>query len=154
MEPILDAEVASHFRYPASHGFLVTAQAFQAKGQLMPDLVRDDLVIGVLHHEADLLGLVPVRNLFQRNAPEQNFAGAFAVGGEDGFQLPQEGTLAAAGLAAESNKFSLLNRQTDIFQTVLSLGGSVGKRQILDLEMCHCMASFMCSAVGNNRNAA
>lgn len=104
----------------------------------MPDLVRDDLVIGVLHHEADLLGLVPVRNLFQRNAPEQNFAGAFAVGGEDGFQLPQEGTLAAAGLAAESNKFSLLNRQTDIFQTVLSLGGSVGKRQILDLEMCHC----------------
>ena len=120
----------------------------------MPDLIRHDLVVGVLHNEADLLGLVPVRNFFQGNAPEENFPSAFPVGGEDGFQLPQKGTLAAAGLATESNKFSLLNRQTDVFQAVLSFGRGIGKCQILDLEMCHCMASFMCSAVGSSRNNA
>ena len=137
MEPILDSEIASHFRYPAPHGFLIAAQAFQAEGQLMPYLVRHDLVVRVLHHKADLLGLVPVRNLLQRNAPEQDFAGALAVRGEDRFQLPQEGTLAAAGFAAEDQKFPLVNRQADMLQRMLPLRGGIGKCQILDLEMRH-----------------
>ena len=70
MKPILNAKVAGHLRNPAPHSFLVTAQAFQAEGQLMPNLIRYDLVIGILHDETDFLGLFSVRHLFQRNAPE------------------------------------------------------------------------------------
>ena len=137
MEPILNAKIASHFRHPAPHFLLVAAQAFQPEGQLVPDLIRDDLVIRILHDEADFAGLVPVRNLLQRNTMEKNFPDSFAVGGQDGFQLPKKGTLAAAGFAAENQKFSLLNGQTDILQRMLSLGSGIGKGQIIDLEMCH-----------------
>ena len=70
MEPILNAKVAGHLRNPASHSFLVTAQAFQAESQLMPNLICYDLVIGILHDETDFLGLLSVRHLFQRNTPE------------------------------------------------------------------------------------
>ena len=70
MEPVLNAKVAGHLRYPAPHSFLVTAQAFQAESQLMPNLIRYNLVVRVLHDETDFLGLLSVRHLFQRNAPE------------------------------------------------------------------------------------
>ena len=151
MEPVLDAEIAGHFRHPAAHGLLVAAQALQAEGQLVPDLVGDDLVIGVLHNKADFPRLVPVRHLFERNAVKEHLSPTSPAGRQHGFQVPQKGTLAAAGGTAEHQKFSLGNGQVDMLQRVLPLGGSVRKGQILDLEMCHCRASFMCNTVGIKR---
>ena len=57
VEPSLDAEVTGHFCHPQTDGFLICPQAFQSKGQFMPDLVCDDLVIRILHHVANPGGL-------------------------------------------------------------------------------------------------
>ncbi len=153
MEPVLNAEIAGHFGDPGAHGFLVAAQAFQAEGQLVPDLVRDDLIVGILHDEADFGCLIPVGNLVQGHTVEENFAPSFAAGGKYGFQLPQQGAFSAAGGTAQHQKFSLFNGKTDAFQAVPSLGGGVGEGQIPDLEMCHAMASFVCNAVGSRAKA-
>ena len=119
----------------------------------MPDLIRDDLVVRVLHDEADFCRLIPVRNLTQGYAVEENFALALAAGGKYGFQLPQQGALTAAGGTAQDKKFPLFNGKTDLLQAVPPLGGGVGKGQILDLEMCHAMASFVCNAAGSRAKA-
>ena len=85
VEPILDAKIACHFRHPQPHSLLVTAQAFQPKGQLMPDFIRHNLVVGILHHKADLAGLVPLAHLGQGRAVKQDLPCALAVGCQDGF---------------------------------------------------------------------
>ena len=130
---------------------MVTAQAFQAKGQLVPDLVRDDLVVRVLHDKADLGGLVLLVHLIYGNAAEQNLSAALAVGRQHGFQVPQEGGFPAAALAAEDHILPFFNAERHPAQGFLFRVG-VRKAQILDMEMRHWRASLMCSAVGMERN--
>ena len=60
VKPVLNTEIAGHFGNSGPHGLLGTAQAFQPEGQLVPDLVGNDLVVGILHHIADTGGLVPL----------------------------------------------------------------------------------------------
>ena len=153
MEPILDTKVAGHFRNSGTHGLLVTAQGFQAKCQLMPDLIGNDLVIRILHHIADLAGLVPLGNLFHRNAVEQDLTGVLTMRRQNGFQMPQQGGLAGTGLTAEDNIFALLNRQIHVMKRVFSFCRCVRKAQIFDLEMCHWIASLICNTVGMDRYA-
>ena len=153
MEPVLNAEIAGHFRNPGTHGLLVAAQAFQAEGQLVPDLVRDDLIVRVLHDKADFCRLIPVGNLTQGHAVKENLPTAFSAGGQHGFQLTQQGAFPTAGGTAQDKKFSPFNGKTDVLQAVPPLGGGIGEGQIPDLEMCHAMASFVCSAAGSRANA-
>ena len=84
-------------------------------------------------------------------AVEKDGAAALSVGGQGGFQMPQKGGLAAAAFAAQHHILPLLNGQLHIFQGVFP-GSGVGKGQILDIEMRHWTASFICSAVGISRN--
>ena len=58
VKPALDAEIAGHLRHTQAHGFLVAAQALQAEGQLVPDLIGNDLAVRVLHDETDFRGLL------------------------------------------------------------------------------------------------
>ena len=136
MEPVLNAEIAGHFRHPGAHGLLVAAQAFQPEGQLMPDLVRHDLIVRVLHDEADFCGLVPLAHVFQGNAVDADVPASFSVGGQHRFQVPQKRCFAAAAFAAEHHILPPPDGQADVGQG-RPAGGRVGKAQILDLDMCH-----------------
>ena len=136
VEPVLNAEIAGHFRHPGAHGLLVAAQAFQPEGQLMPDLVRHDLIVRILHDEAHLRGLIPLTHIFQRNAVDADVPASLSVGRKHRFQVPQQRCFAAAAFAAEYHILPPPDGQADVGQG-WPAGGRVGKGQILDLDMCH-----------------
>ena len=108
----------------------------------MPDLVGDDLVVGILHDVADFGGLVPLAHLIQGNTVKQQRAASLAVGCENGFEMTQERRLSAAAAAAQGHIGPLPNGEIHVLQSVPAFGGRVGKGQILDLEMCHNRASL------------
>ncbi len=60
VEPILDAEEGGHLRHPAADKGGVPPQGLQAEGQLVPDLVGDQLTVGGLPDKADAPGLLPL----------------------------------------------------------------------------------------------
>ena len=126
VEPVLNAEIAGHFRYPGPHGGLVTAQAFQTEGQLVPDFVGDDLVVGVLHDIADFRRLHLLGQVGEGGTIEKDLTAALAEGGQGGFQMLQQGGLAAAGFAAEHHIFALLNGKGNILQRIPAAVG-IGK---------------------------
>ena len=142
MEPILDAKIACHFRHSGPHGFLITAQALQAKGQLMPDLVRHNLLVRVLHHIANPGSLLLLRDLLQWRSAKEDPAAALAVGRQHRLQVPQEGGLATAASAAENHILPRLHGQADIRQRRPPPGRGIGKGQILNFKMRHWSASL------------
>ena len=147
VEPVLDAEEAGHLCHPQTHDALLAAQIFQAEGQLMPYLIRDDLIVRVLHHEADFGCLLPQCNLLQRGAVQQHTAAAGPMGGEDGFQVPQQGSLSTAGPAAQQYILPLGNLQVNICQR-RGGGPGIGEAQILEREIRHAITSLMCRKAG------
>ena len=137
VEPVLNAEIAGHFRHTRAHGRLVAAETFEPERELVPDLVRDDLIVRVLHHEADLRGLVAPGYLRERRAAEENLAAAFAVRREHRFEMAQQRGLAAAGASAEHEKFPRADAQRNAVKRELALRRGMRKGQILDIEMFH-----------------
>ena len=137
VEPVLNAKVAGHFRHARAHGRLVAAETFEPERELVPDLVRDDLVVRVLHHEANLRGLVALGHLRERRAAEKDLAAALAVRREHRFEMAQQRGLAAAGAAAEHEKFPRTDAQRNAAERELALRRGVRKGQILDIEMFH-----------------
>ena len=119
----------------------------------MPHLVGNDLVIGILHHIADFGRLVSLADLLQGGAVEENLSGFLAMGCKHGLQLPQKCGFAAAGFTAQNDIFTLFDGQAHTVQGFFVLGSRIRECQILDLEMCHWMASFILNAVGINRYA-
>ena len=57
VKPFLNAEKRRHFCNAAADRGRVIAERFQSERQLVPDLVRDDLIFGTLLHKTDLLSL-------------------------------------------------------------------------------------------------
>ena len=108
----------------------------------MPDLVGDDLVVRVLHHKADPGGLLPLADLFQGRTIQSDGTGAGAMGGEDGFQVAQQGGLSTAGGTAEQNIFPRGDGQAHIRQGG-GEGLGIGEGQILDMETRHAITSLI-----------
>ncbi len=96
MEPGLDPKEAGHFGDTAPNGRTIIAQGFQAEGQLVPDLVGDNLIFRALLNKADGRCLSPGIYLFQRGSTEQKLPVRLTMGSEGGLELPQEGGLSAA----------------------------------------------------------
>lgn len=53
MQPAVHAEEVGNLRNAATHGILGDSQVFQAESQFVPRLRTYQLVVGVLHNEAD-----------------------------------------------------------------------------------------------------
>ena len=70
----MDTKIAGHLRNPQPDSRIVISQAFQSKGKLMPDFIRYDLIIRVLHDKTDLLALCPVVNPRKRHPPVKDFS--------------------------------------------------------------------------------
>ena len=75
----MDTEVAGHLCHTQPDRRCIVSQAFQPKGKLMPDLVRNDLVLRVLQDIADLLALGTHIHLSERYSIIKDFAGALTV---------------------------------------------------------------------------
>ena len=85
MKPIFNSEESGHFGHPAANGGGVITQRFQPKGQFVPDLVCDKLILRVLLHETDLLTLDTLIQVVQRCSLEQNFSRPASMGSQNGF---------------------------------------------------------------------
>ena len=147
MEPALHAEKARHLGDAAADGGRIVPEALQPKGQLVPDLVGDDLVFRALLHKADALRLLALRNVGERAGVEKDRAPADAVGRKSGLQLAEERAFAAAGKSAERDKLARAERQAHVPQGGSGLPG-VGKGQAFDAIELHVRASFLCSSTG------
>ena len=152
VKPVLDAEECRHLRHPAADGGGVHPQALQPEGQLVPDLVGDDLVFRRLLDKADAGRQRPLVHPVQRRIPEQNTALPGPVRGQGGLQLPQQRGLAAARGTAQHQERTLRHRQR---QAVNGPGGlpRIGKGQIFDGEQRHTRASFRSMITGVRHRA-
>ena len=103
----------------------------------MPDLIGDELIVGILHDIADCSGLIVGADLLQRNTVEKNRAASPAVGCQNRFQMAQQGRFPRTGFTEQNHIFSFFNRQADVSQRGSGVGSGVGEGQIADLEMCH-----------------
>ena len=90
IKPAFYAEKARHFSRSAADGLTVIAEAFHAESELMPDLVRNYLIIGALEHKAYLLRLLAPVGFLKGLAPENDLAAAHSVRGKLCLELPQE----------------------------------------------------------------
>ena len=147
MEPGLDPEKGCHLRHPAADGGRIIAQALQPEGQLVPDLIRHQLILRALLDEADALRLLPLGKAVQRSALQQQLAGPASVGRQNGLQLPQQRAFAAAGGAAEHQKLAPLHRQRKGAEGRLGLF-RIGKGQVPDRKELHLASSFQFSITG------
>lgn len=119
VEPVLNAEVAGHFRHPGAHHRLGGAQVFQPEGQFVPHFVGDDLGVGVLHNEADTGRLLPQGHIFQGSTVEQNSARQLAMGSQHRFHQAQKRGLAATAGAAQHYVAAPLYRKRNLAQSRL-----------------------------------
>ncbi|MNZ93200.1 hypothetical protein D3C78_1122580 [compost metagenome] len=110
MEPALNAEEACHLGHAQSNGTLIEAQALKPECQLMPHLIRYNLVIGALEHVADFRCLRTRSKLFDRPAAVSKLAAADTMRSENGLQLPEQRAFSAAGFAAKHDEFAAINR--------------------------------------------
>ena len=51
----------------------------------MPDFIGNNLIVRILHHKADLRGLLQLAHSIQRLTVKENIAAALAVRGQNGF---------------------------------------------------------------------
>ena len=142
IEPSLYSEEGGHFRHPAADGGGIISQAFQAEGQLVPDFIRDDLILRTLLHEADAGALVPVTDFFQRRPLKQNLAAQVSGRSQYGLELPQQGRFPAAGRPAEGNELPLGDGKGKLMQRILPLF-RIGKAQTEDRKRFHFTSSLL-----------
>ena len=152
IKPRLDTEKRRHFRDASSNRRRVIAERLEAEGQLVPDLVGDDLVITALLDKADGLGLFALRKTVERSSVEENLARASAMRSQNGLQLPQKRRFSAARRTAEHEKLSRFDAQREVANCLLFLFG-VRKAQIADFEDCHARASFRSRITGVSTSA-
>ena len=64
LEPVGDAKIARHLGDAQTHGFFVAAEALEPERELVKHLVRHDLIVRMLEHEADAPRLLGKRDVF------------------------------------------------------------------------------------------
>ena len=152
VEPVLNAEKACHFRHSAADRRRVIAERFQPERQLVPDLIRDDLIFRALLHEADFLGLFALGHFIEILSVKQDLAAPSSMRCKHGFQLPQKRRFPAPGRAAEHQKFSRPDGQREIGDRVLFLFG-IRKIQMFDCKEFHCLSSLRSRITGVSTSA-
>ena len=153
VEPVGNAEVARHLGDAQAHGFFLAAKALEPERQLVEHLVRHDLIVRMLEHEADAPRLLGKRDVLQGRAPEAHRAADRAVRCEAGLELAQESRFAAAALAAEDGDRPLRDREREVIERRARLA-RIGKRQMFERKRRHVSASFPSSSSGRKHSSA
>ena len=82
----------------------------------MPDLVRDNLRLRILHDIAYFGGGCTLVEFALRLVEKRNFAAYFSCGGKLALEQTEQCCFAAAGLSAEHDKFALANGKRNVFE--------------------------------------
>ena len=143
------AEKAGHFPHPPANDGGGQPQALEAEGQLVPDLIGDDLVFGVLHNEPDFGGGLAVGKLLQRHAAVPDLPRFLPVGRKLTLQKPQEGGLPAARFPAQHHEFAGVYGEGNAVQR-RGIRTGVGKAHIFERKYFHVTASLISMKNGRN----
>lgn len=106
VEPVSDAEKTCHLRNAHTHFSVIRAETFKSESQFVPNFIRHDLHLRILHNKSDLFGLFAKRQFFNGFSVKINCTALFAVLTQCRFTLPQKRALAAAGCTAYKNKLA------------------------------------------------
>ena len=152
VEPFLNPEERRHFCNAAAARGRVIAERFQPERQLVPDLIRDDLIFWALLHKADLLGLFALGQFIKLLSVKQDLPASSSVRRKHSFHLPQKRRFPTPGRAAEHQKFSRPDGQREIGNRVLLLFG-ICEIQMFDCKEFHCLSSLRSSIIGVSTSA-
>ena len=133
VEPISDAEKTCHLRNAHTHFSVIRAETFKSESQFVPNFIRHDLHLRILHNKSDLFGLFAKRQFFNGFSVKINCTALFAVLTQCRFTLPQKRALAAAGCTAYKNKLAGLYFKINVAECGLRRFW-VCKIQIFDFE--------------------
>ena len=142
IKPGLDAEEGGHLRHPAADGGGIIPQALQPEGQLVPHLVRDNLILRGLLHKSDPGALGPLVYLVQGCSFKENASSPVSGRGQHRFELPEKGGFAAAAGSAESDELPLGDGEGKMRQGVVPLL-RIGEAQVPDLKRFHFTSSLL-----------
>ena len=106
VEPVSDAEKTCHLRNAHTHFSVIHAETFKSESQFVPNFIRHDLHLRILHNKSDFFGLFAKRQFFNGFSVKINCTALFAVLTQCRFTLPQKRALAAAGCTAYKNKLA------------------------------------------------
>ena len=152
IKPFLNPEKRRHFRNAAANRRRIVAEGFQPECQLMPDLIRDDLILRALLHKADSFSLFALVKGIQISALEQNLTASASMRRENSFELPQKRTFSASGRTAKHQKLARLDGQRQVGDCVLFLF-RICKIQVSDCKDFHCLSSFRSRITGVRTSA-
>ena len=118
----------------------------------MPDLVCNDLIFRALPNNAYFFCLFALVKGIKISAIEQDLAASAAMRRENGFELPQKRTFAAARGTAKHQKLAWLDGQRQVRECVLLLL-RICEGQISDRKDFHCLSSFRSRITGVRTSA-
>ena len=114
VKQLLNAKIRCDLRDAPPHDIGRRIEIFESEGQLMPDAVGHDLLLGVLHHKADLCCGCPVIERGKRLAVKGNAPGLRTERRQLRLAHPQKRGFAAAGRAAEHGKIPGVQRKGNV----------------------------------------
>ena len=133
IKPALEPKIAGHLRHPQPHVPQLQPQILQTEGHLMPHLIGDQLLLGILHHKANFPRLGSQVHLVQRSTFVIYLPRLGAMWGEDAFELADEGGFPAPGPPADHHEFPRLNVKVHLSQR-RGRRVRIGEGQILHIQ--------------------
>ena len=133
VKPALEAKIAGHLRHPKPHVPQLQPQVLQAEGHLVPYLIGDQLLLGILHHKANLPRLGAQVHLVQRSTLVEDLSGPGSVRGQGTFELADEGGFSTPGPPADHHEFPWPNLEVYLSQRRDRRIG-IGEGQILHIQ--------------------
>ena len=152
VQPFLHAEEVGGLSHPQTHGISVAADILQPEGQLGQNGIADDLVVGVLQHEADGPRLLAQGQRVNLGAVHQHSPAPLPRRRQRQLQLAQQRGLAAARQASQHDVLPRVHDQAHIAQR-RRRGSRRGEGQMFESEQRHRTSPPRFRAAGNSRNA-
>ena len=148
-EPVLDPEIGRRLRHTRRDLALRHAEVLEPEYELMPDLVRDDLLLGLLHDESDRRRGAQGIEVVLLLAEERDFAGSLPERRDLPLQKPEHGRFAASRRAADRRELPGLDGEVHIPER-RRRRARVGEAQIFDRYQRHRTASLISMIAGRS----
>ena len=147
MKPALYSEKRRHFRHLGAYLLRFHSEAFKPERQLVPYLIRYNLIIRILHHKSDFRCLHSFAHALYRHIIIQYFTRHISVRRNRRLKHPKQSCFSAARFAANRHKLTAFYRKSNIIERVHT-PCRIGKAQIFDFIYFHFITSVISAAIG------
>ena len=96
VKPLVNSKITRHFCYPKTDRSIIISKALQTKAEFMPDFVRHNLVVRILHNKADFLTLRPMIDFSESFSFVQDFSRCCAMRHKYTFEMTKKCAFSAS----------------------------------------------------------